>query len=85
MRFGRFNESIDSIAYKGFDTEEVVGSNPIVPTIFRLESIVCRRDRLIPITIRVLSKRHLKAVKPRYDISGNEISSVHVFLGGHLR
>ncbi len=32
----------------------------------------------------VQSKRHLKTVWPRYDISGKEISSVHVFLRGHL-
>jgi len=31
------------------------------------------------------SKRHLKTVWPRYDISDKEISSVHVFLRGHLR
>jgi hypothetical protein len=30
-------------------------------------------------------KRHLKTVWPRYDISDKEISSVHVFLRGHLR
>jgi hypothetical protein len=33
----------------------------------------------------IISKRHLKTVWSRYDISDKEISSVHVFLRGHLR
>ena len=38
-----------------------------------------------PAPIDNQSKRHLQAVSPRYDISDKEISSVHVFLRGHLR
>jgi len=49
------------------DTEEVAGSNSAIPAVNKIESTNCKRDRLIPMTIRVLKGAEVLSAQKRVD------------------